>query len=106
VPTPPRDYADLFLAPVALEVDQRLEHFGGLDRQDLHMRVVVETDSEARDRVQRARDVVNSVTHLLDLHGWTAAWDDRGIRLSHDKHSLVLGVPRTLTAYVEEFPAG
>ena len=106
MPNPPRDYADLFLAPVALQVDQRLEDFAALDRDDLHKRVVLETDSEARNRAQRARDLVSSVTYLLDLHGWTAGWDDRGIRLSHGNHTLVLGVSRTLTAYVEEFPAG
>jgi hypothetical protein len=106
VPNPPRDYADLFLAPVALEIDQRLEDIAGLDRDALHKRIVLETNSEARDRAWRARDVVRSVTHVLDLHGWTAGWDDRGIRLSHQRHTLVLGVPRNVVDYVEELPAG
>jgi len=105
VPNPPRDYADLFLAPVALEIDQRLEDVALLDRDTLHKKVVLETNSEAIDRAGRARDVVDSVTHVLDLHGWTAGWDDRGLRLSHHRHTLVLGVPRNLVEYVEELPA-
>ena len=106
MPTSPHDYADLFLAPVALQLDQRLQALADLDRDDLHERVVLETNSEAPDRARRARDLVESVTRLLDLHGWTAGWDDRGVRLSHDKHAFVLGVPRNVTAYVEELPAG
>ena len=105
MPNPPRDYADLFLAPVALEIDQRLEDVALLDRDTLHKKVVLETNSEAIDRAGRARDVVDSVTHVLDLHGWTAGWDDRGLRLSHHRHTLVLGVPRNLVEYVEELPA-
>jgi hypothetical protein len=106
VPNPPRDYADLFLAPVALEIDQRLEDLAALDRTALHQRVVLATNDEARDRAGRARDVVSTVTHTLDLHGWTAGWDNRGVRLTHHRHTLVLGVPPNVVAYVEELPAG
>jgi hypothetical protein len=105
MPKTPRDVADLYLAPLALQVDQRLEEFAALDRDALHTRVVLESNNETWERARRARDVVESVTYLLDLHGWTAAWDDRGIRLSHGGHSLVLGVPAHVTAYVEELPA-
>jgi hypothetical protein len=83
-------------------VDQRLEEFAGLSRDDLHRRVSIETDRDARTATQRAHDVVGSVTYLLDLHGWTASWDPRGIRLSHDRNTLVLGVPPTVSAYVDE----
>ena len=105
VPNPPRDYADLFLAPVALEIDQRLQDLAGLDRDALHKKVVLETDSEPADHTGRARDVVESVTHVLDLHGWSAGWDDRGLRLRHHRHTLVLGLPRNIVEYVEELPA-
>lgn len=104
MPPAPRDYTDLFLAPVALQVDQRLEKFAGLDRDALHKRVVLETNHEAWNAGGRAQDVVDSVTYLLDMHGWRAGWDPRGLRLSHDDHSLVLGVPPNLTAYVAELP--
>jgi hypothetical protein len=102
MPLPPRDISDLFLAPVALQVDHRLEELGRLSRDELHQRVALEANNETWERDRRARDVVVSATYLLDLHGWTATWDDRGIRLSHDKHRLVLGVPVNVAAYVDE----
>jgi hypothetical protein len=104
VPRTPHDYTDLFLAPVALAVDQRLEEFAALDRGALHRRVSLETDRSARTAAQRGADVVASVTYLLDLHGWRASWDPRGLRLSHDEHSLVLGIPSAVAAYVAELP--
>ena len=102
MPKAPRDYSDLFLAPVALDVDQRLEGFAALDRDALHKRVCLETNHEAWNRSGRAQDVVDGVTYLLEMHGWRATWDPRGIRLSHDSHSLVLGVPPNVAAYVAE----
>jgi hypothetical protein len=104
VPQAPRDYTDLFLAPVALQVDQRLEKFAALDRDALHKRVVLETNNEAWNAGRRAQDVVDSVTYLLEMHGWTASWAPRGLRLSHGHHSLVLGLPANLVAYVAELP--
>ena len=98
----PRDITDLFLAPVALQVDHRLDELAQLDRDELHKRVVLDSNNETWERARRARDVVESVTYLLELHGWKAAWDDRGIRLSHSHHTLVLGVPENLRAYVDE----
>ena len=70
----------------------------------MHERVGLETNSTARLRSHRARDVVASVTHLLDVHGWSVCCDDRGVRLSHESHSLVLGVPGGILSYVDELP--
>jgi hypothetical protein len=97
---PPHDYTDLFLAPVALAVDQRLEEFAALDPEALQHRVALESNQPTRLAVNRGHAVVASVTYLLDLHGWTARWDDRGIRLGHENHGLVLGVPPNVAAYV------
>jgi len=102
MPTIPRDYSDLFLAPVALNVEERLAELTTLDRNALHRRIAVDTDREAPDRETRTEDVVSSVTRLLDMHGWEAEWDERGIRLSSGGRSLVLGVPRNVAAYVDE----
>lgn len=102
MPTIPRDYSDLFLAPVALNVEERLAELATLDRNALHRRIAVDTDREAPDRERRTEDVVSSVTRLLDMHGWEAEWDERGIRLSSGGRSLVLGVPRNVAAYVDE----
>lgn len=102
MPTIPRDYSDLFLAPVALNVEERLAELTTLDRNALHRRIAVDTDREAPDRETRTEDVVSSVTRLLDMHGWEAEWDERGIRLSSGGRSFVLGVPRNVAAYVDE----
>lgn len=98
----PHDYIDLFLAPVALAVDQRLEEFAALDRDALHRRVVLESNQAASDAADRRSALVASVTYLLDLHGWTASWDGRGVRLSHADHTLVLGAPPNVVGYVTE----
>ena len=105
MPLTPHDVTDLLLAPVALQVDERLERFAELDRDALHRRVVLESNNETWERTRRGADVVHSVTRLLDLHGWRASWDDRGVRLSHGSRSIVLGVPRNVTAYVERLQA-
>jgi hypothetical protein len=104
MPSVPHDYTDLFLAPVALSVDERLERLGELDRDALHRRVVLESNNEAWGRSRRGRDVVHSAIYLLDMHGWSADWDPRGVRLSHGAHTLVLGLPENVTRYVAELP--
>ena len=104
MPTSPHDYTDLFLAPVALQIDERLEEFATLDRNGLHQRVGLEANSNAQIRSHRATDVVASITHLVDMHGWDASWDVRGLRLSHAGHVLVLGVPANVVSYVDELP--
>ena len=98
----PRDYTDLFLAPVALRVDARLADFAELNRDQLHERVVLASGRQASQQKHRSDDVVASVTQLLDMHGWTASWGSRGIQLSHGDHSLVLGIPRNIAEYVAE----
>jgi hypothetical protein len=97
----PHDMVDLRLAPVALQVDARLEELGRLSPEALSLRVAIESNREGRTAQQRARDLVASVSHLLDLGGWEPSWDPRGLRLRHREHTLVLGVPATLRDYVE-----
>jgi hypothetical protein len=36
------------------------------------------------------------------LHGWVCSWDQRGLRLTHDGHTIVLGLPPSLTAYLAD----
>lgn len=98
----PRDLTDLRLAPVALAVDAQLQSFADLDRDAIHHRIAVESNSDAVTRDRRERDVVQSATYLLDLGGWAASLDPRGIRLTHDQHTFVLGMPRNLVDYVDE----
>jgi hypothetical protein len=44
--------------------------------------------------------LIRTLKHLIDTHQWTLTWDSRGLRLTHDAHTLVLGVPATFGEYV------
>ena len=96
----PTSLVDLKLAPVALLVEHRLEEFGSMSPGQLALQVAYDSDREGATQQQRARDVVTAVTRLLDMGGWQASWVDRGVRLSHGHHSLVLGVPANVRGYV------
>ena len=54
----------------------------------------------------RERALLESILHFTDSRGWIVAWDSRGLRLSHAEHSLVLGVPANLAAYLGGVGAG
>lgn len=98
----PHDVVDLRLAPLALRLDRRLQEMAELDPGQLRLRIAMDTDRDGFEPAQRARDVVDSVCHLVDLGGWQVSWDPRGLRMSHGDHTLVLGVPANLRAYVED----
>jgi hypothetical protein len=96
----PHDMADLYLAPVALSVDAALADLADLSGDALAGEVALRTNGEPRTPDERRRAMLEAVTHLVDLHGWTVAWVDRGLELSHDGHRLVLGVPESVRAFV------
>lgn len=100
----PHDVIDLRLAPVALHVDSRLQEMAALDPAALQVHIAMDTDRDGATPAQRGRDVVGSVCRLIDLGGWKPSWDDRGVRLTHGTHTLVLGVPANVRTYVEEGP--
>ena len=98
--TRPHDITDLYLAPVALAVDARIEELGHLDMERLAYEVALESDSPDFTRVMREEALLRTVTHLIDTHDWEFSWDPRGIRMTHDAHTLVLGLPAILLDYV------
>jgi hypothetical protein len=91
--TRPHDVTDLYLAPVVLAVDARIEELGHLDKDQLAHKV--EFHSDSNDYVRRVSEeaLIETVTYLIDTHGWEFSWDPRGLRLTHDGHTLVLGIP-------------
>jgi hypothetical protein len=97
----PHDISDLHLAPVALEVDAQIAELSTLSDEELAVRVGVESDLPDWSVDVRRDALLRTVGHLIDLHGWLLSWDDRGVRLSHGNHSLVLGVPANFTRFVE-----
>lgn len=98
----PHDTTDIFLAPVALSLDQRLEELAELSPQELDFRIGLETGADTHSPELRSRGLLLSLTHVIDLHGWTVEWSSRGLRLSHEEHCLTLGLPQSLAEYLAE----
>jgi hypothetical protein len=100
--TRPHDITDLYLAPVALAVDACIEELGQLDKDRLAYEVAMRSDSPDFTRSLREEALIRTVTHLADCHDWEFAWDPRGLRLSHDAHTFVLGIPAVFLEYLED----
>lgn len=102
--TRPHDVTDLYLAPVLLTVDARIEELGKLDRDGLAYEVALESDIPDITRPMREEALIRAITHLVDTHHWEFSWDPRGLRLTHGAHTYVLGVPTALIEYLEGSP--
>lgn len=61
----------------------------------------MEADIAPRTIEERSALILKALQYSIDTHGWTLAWDERGIRLSHDGNSVVLGISDSLRAYVD-----
>jgi hypothetical protein len=96
----PRDLTDLYLSPVAIELDRRLDELSPLSAQDVEVKVALSTDREASLPSDRIDLFLQSLAHLIPLHGWELAYESRGVRVQHGGHSLVLGVPDCVREYV------
>ena len=103
--TRPHDLTDLYLAPVVLAVDARIEELGRLDRKGLAYEVALESDSPDFTRRMREEALIRTVTHLIDSHDWDFSWDPRGLRLTHQAHTFVLGIPAVFRDYLQDSPA-
>ena len=64
--TRPHDISDLYLAPVALAVDARIEELGQLDKERLAYEVALESDSPDFTRHLREEALIRTITHLID----------------------------------------
>jgi hypothetical protein len=102
--TRPHDITDLYLAPVALAVDARIEELGHVDSERLAYEVALESDSPDFTRAMREEALIRTITHLIDVHDWAVSWDPRGLRLTHDAHTFVLGIPAVFVEYLEGSP--
>jgi hypothetical protein len=100
----PHDIADLYLAPVTLAVDARIEELGRLDIKGLTYEVALESDSPAFTRHMREEGLIRTITHMIDTHDWTFSWDARGLRLTHDAHTFVLAIPAVFRDYLGDSP--
>ena len=96
----PHDVTDLYLAPVLLAVDARIEELGQLDKGGLAYEVELESDLPGLTRQMREEALIRAITHLTDTHHWTFSWDPRGLRMTHDAHTFVLGLPAALLDFL------
>lgn len=99
--TPPLDIVDLYLAPVTLSLDQRLNELAEVAPEDLDFRVALETNVQPKDKALRAEALLGTITYLVELHDWRVSWHPRGLLVSHRHHELVLGLPPNLRDYLE-----
>ena len=100
--TRPHDVTDLYLAPVVLAVDARIDKLGQLGKDGLAYEVALDSDSPDFTRRIREDGLIRTVTHLIDCHGWEFSWDPRGLRLTHHAHTFVLGIPAVFLEYLED----
>ena len=102
--TRPHDITDLYLAPVVLAVDARIEELGDLSDDRLAYEVALESDSPDFTLQMREAALIRTITHLVDCHDWEFSWDPRGLRLTHDTHTFVLGIPAVFLRYLSDSP--
>jgi hypothetical protein len=100
----PHDVTDLYLAPVLLAVDARIEELGKLDKSGLVYEVALEADSPEITRRMREEALIRTITHLIDTHHWKFSWDPRGLRMTHEVHTFVLGVPAVFLDFFGDNP--
>jgi hypothetical protein len=100
----PHDVTDLYLAPVLLAVDARIEELGTLDKAGLASEVALESDSLDITRHMREEALIRTITHLTNTHHWEFSWDPRGLRMTHDAHTVVLGIPAVFLDYLGTAP--
>ena len=103
--TRPHDLTDLYLAPVVLAVDARIEELGRMDKSGLAYEVALESDTPDFTRKMREEALIRTVTHLIDVHDWEFSWDPRGLRLTHEAHTFVLGIPAVFLDYLQDSAA-
>lgn len=97
----PHDATDLVLAPVALQLDERLDRLGALEPEELLFLIALETDREPHSPEQRRVLLLEALGRDVDTRGWEISWDPRGLRLQHEGRGLVLGLPPALVAFLK-----
>jgi len=100
MPHLPHDISDLYLAPVLLELEDQLEELGSLDAEQLRFSVGLTSASTSDDLEDRKAGLLRAILDAVDLRGWEATWDVRGLRLTHSSHTFVLGLPPNFAVFL------
>ena len=97
----PHDLTDLYLSPVALELNARLSDFEGRTDDEVDYLVALRADRQPQNLAERRVLALRAVTHGSDLHGWEVEWVPRGLSMRNGSHELVLGIATGLRHYLD-----
>lgn len=100
----PHDASDLFLAPIALAFDRRIDELGRLGPKALRDQIALESDLADWTRGLREEALLGTIGHRIENHDWVLSWDLRGLRLSHQDRHLVLGIPDAFRTFLAGGP--
>jgi hypothetical protein len=104
--THPKNYQDLMLAPVAVEIDRNLQRLRDGSPEDVLAELELELDRPAGcvDPDERAELVLRQALRNVDLRGWTVKITADRSRLHLDGGSVTidLGLSATITRYIQE----
>ncbi len=101
MPVLPHDATDLYLAPLLLALNEHLEELSRLDLDQLHVHVGLVSDQPDWTRDIRETGLLQAIKHTIDCHDWELSWHQRGLLVSHGKHQVVLGIPKTFSDYLD-----
>lgn len=96
----PHDLTDLYLAPVLLAIEARIEQLSALTPEELSLEIALTSNTPDWTRTWREQALTAAVGHLIDLHGWDVTVDARGLRLAHRRRTLMIALPPQLEAYL------
>jgi hypothetical protein len=102
---PPKVPRDLALAPVAAEVDLKLQRFRDISPEEIRAQLDLELDRpELRHtRDERAARVLHAALRNVNMHHWSAEITEDGarLRLTGGSVTLDLGLSATLLHYID-----
>ena len=102
----PKSATDLFLAPVAVEIDRNLQRLRDLSPAQIAVELELELDrpeSPDADRGEREARILQAATRNVTLHDWEAAVSPDGarVRLQGGSVTLDLGLSASIMRYVD-----
>lgn len=97
----PHDLTDLYLSPVALELNARLSDFEGRTDAEVEYLIALRADRQPQTVGDRRLLALRALTQGSDLHGWDVDWVSRGLRMRNGSHELVLGIAPGLRHYLD-----
>jgi len=104
--THPKSATDLFLAPVAVEIDRNLQRLRDLSPAEIATELDLELDrpeSRSAGRQERKARVLQAALRNAHLHDWDGTISDDGARLHLEggSVSLDLGLSASIMRYVD-----